>query len=205
MLDYGKFHFGSCKKASFGTLIASRIPFKSVDFLKLDAIHGVTFVSLRFGKHHVGLFDVYISSDSHDMVVRTYIKEKVRLYSLDYYILTTEMTGSVKLPTTPFRSVFDALGWAHPSFTSWRDTESDHIFISKDAEEHLLGAYMYLSFASDHLPVLADFCVPGVETTIMLNRASTATLFLGIFAVLFLAAITGFGMYYWIKSKLDPL
>ncbi|PJF20051.1 hypothetical protein PSACC_00134 [Paramicrosporidium saccamoebae] len=204
-LEYGDFHFGSCMKASFGTLIASRIPFKHVDFMKLDAIHGITFVSLLFGRHHVGLFDAKIANDIHDLIVRSYIKEKIKLYKLDYYIVAAEMPGKVRLPIIPFRSAFDALGWPHPAFTSWRDMESDHIFVAKNAEVHLLGAYLYLSFASDHLPVLADFCVPGAEPVTHFHRFPKGTLLLGIFAVLFLTLITGFGMYYWIRSKLDPL
>lgn len=54
------------------------------------------------------------------------------------------------------KNVFDDLNWNSPKYTCWVGTPVDYILTGSGLHGKAIGAYVYYTLASDHLPLIAD-------------------------------------------------
>lgn len=214
-LGYRKNHFNAMKSASFGNMIASKIELKNKEWEALNRMHSILGATIEIGERRMAIF---CAQTSNDAVVERRVMAFVHKYILKHqptlYFLSWQMSvKSTLVGNTHFsnidgshkaESVFSLLGWPNPTFTGWHGLVTNFILTSPPSKADLMGAYQYLTEATRHLPLVVDVHMPGAGTLVRLFSFSINTILFALVIVIFFILVTGFGVYQWIQTLLDP-
>lgn len=153
--------------AQLGIMIASRYPIPSVQYFELGFKRILIDASIKLGD-----FDYIHVLGTHLEVTDAVTRRDQAAFIADYlfksgnfrgnFVLVGDFNGPYTgieiepLKDANHKEAFRSLGWAHPEYTCWSGAEIDFMFVGEETEKKLLGAYVFHSPTSDHLPLLLD-------------------------------------------------
>lgn len=159
-----------------GNLVAAKteLKLKHLETLYLDEIRNAIAVSVHWKGYDIAVIGTHLHDDYREGWVRKreaeiimgWINKAVTPNYL-YYLVLGDMNegwagdGVQVFPTQGMVEVFRGLGGAHPQMTCWAGVEIDFIFSSTRLMGRCVGAFLWHSVQSDHMPVLADFEIPN--------------------------------------------
>lgn len=211
-------HFYANARSTVGILIASRAELEDKQGRKASASGTFISASIRVKTLRLYLIGAFLPSRS-DVRPET-IKEVSSFINSSmeanlvhsHFLLATNVNfrtlsgelGERKIPTASWQAqdIFITLGWPTPTFTSYRCDVRDQLLVSTLAKPYLNGAYLYLTPSSTHFPLVADFFVRGAADDLIEIRFTKAAVWFIIGSLLLILAVSGVGIYFWIRSKI---
>lgn len=203
-------------KLSAGIMIASRVELTGRWEKRIPGLGQAIVSSFKMGKDK---FSLIVASISYQEGVRksmarslgqwlnrSIIEEKI--YS-KYIILgkvdiesMEDFNASIIKPEYCLLDAFDALGWDPPKFTSSSNIPRDWILVSRELAPLLSGAYMHLTLASPHMPLVVDLHVPRAVDYLDKFKRSIAAFWFFLACLILIMLASLIGVTYWVRSKL---
>lgn len=211
-------HFYAHPRSTIGVLIASRAELEDKQSRKASASGVLISASVRIKALRLYIIGAFLPSitDLHSKTiseVTSFIntsmesnlihREFLLATNVNFKLLTGELGG--RRPSTASwqaQDIFTALGWPTPTFTSYRGDIRDQLLVSSLAQLYLNGAYLYLTPSSTHMPLVSNFHVQGAADDLINLKFAKAAVWFIMCSLLLILAVSGAGIYFWIRSKI---
>lgn len=172
-----------------GNLVAAKpeLQLRHLETLYLDEKRNAIAVNVHWKGYDIAVIGTHLHDNYQDGWVREkeaktimeWVDRVVRPH-YHYYMILGDMNegwngpGVQVFTTQGMVEVFRGLSGIPPQMTCWAGTEIDFIFSSPRLMQRCVGAFLWHSVQSDHMPVVADFNIPdrfASDTGLLANKS----------------------------------
>lgn len=148
-----------------GNVVYSRQSFSKVNGVGLG--HDRTLVEVVLAGEGIHIFGTHLEVGSSDVRLEQTQKiiQQMEQSSDKFQLITGDFNAhwnsrEISNLKASYHEAFGSLGWPYPKYTCWAGTSIDFIFVNTRLKERVLGAYLYHTTSSDHLPIIVDILKP---------------------------------------------
>lgn len=205
------FFFGR-EKSSVGNIIASRIELSGEINQKIgeeNAFVMCASILINQQQSSIVVANVAASGDlrtAHMHLLRKFIHDNIVTKHINPNFL---LFGNVDASTLALKEhdleltdSFEMLNWPSPPYTDNKGQRSDFILCTEKLRNVILGAYMYFTVSTTHMPLLLDLYAHNASYHMEVIKFSKTSLYFFIFSVCVIFMVSAVGIYYWVRNKI---